>query len=51
MKKIIPALLVAAAVIVAVLAFLQREEDRLRALYLQVEDRLNVKKNPMTVEF
>ena len=51
MKKVLPIIIVAVAVIVAALVLLHREEKRLRTIYRLVEDRLSLKKNPMKVEF
>lgn len=51
MKKALPIIIVALAVIVAALFLLKREEKRLHAIYHLVEDRLSLKQNPMKVEF
>lgn len=51
MKKILPILLVAVAVVAAALVLLHREEKRLHAIYRLLEDRLSLKKNAMKVEF
>lgn len=51
MKKVLPIIIVAVAVIAAALVLLNREEKRLRAIYRLVEDRLSLKKNSMKVEF
>ncbi len=51
MKKILPILLVAVAVVAAALVLLYREEKRLHAIYRLLEDRLSLKKNAMKVEF
>ncbi len=51
MKKALPIIIVALAVVAAALVLLKREEKRLYAIYRLVEDRLSLKKNPMKVEF
>ena len=51
MKKVLPIIIVALAVVAAALVLLKREEKRLHAIYRLVEDRLSLKTNPMTVEF
>ena len=51
MKKILPTIIVAAAIIAAALVLIWREEKRLRAIYRLMEDRLSLKKNAMKVEF
>ncbi len=50
MKKALPIIIVALAVVAAALVLLHREEKRLHAIYRLVEDRLTLKKNPMKVE-
>lgn len=50
MKKAIPIIIVAVAVVATALVLLRREEKRLRAIYRLMEDRLSLKKNSMTVE-
>ena len=51
MKKALPIIIVALAVIAAALLLFKREEKRLHTLYRSVEDCLSLKKNPMKVEF
>ncbi len=50
-KKFLAFMVAAIAVAAVVLVVLDREERRLLTLYRQVEDRLGLKKNSMTVEF
>ncbi len=50
-KKLFSFLLITAAVVAAALVVIDREERRLIALYRQVEERLHLKKNTMTVDF
>ncbi len=51
MKKILPTILLAVAVVATAVYFLHREEQRLRALYRSLEERFRLNKNPMTVDF
>ncbi len=50
MKKALPIIIVAVAVVAAAFVLIWREEKRLRAIYRLMEDRLSLKKNSMTVE-
>lgn len=51
MKKALPVIIVAVAVLAAVFVLIRREEKRLHAIYRMMEDRLSLKKNSMKVEF
>ncbi len=50
MKKALPIIVVALAIITAALVLLHREEKRLHAIYRMLENRLSLKKSPMKVE-
>ena len=51
MKKALTVMIVVAAAVAGALFLLYREEKRLRAVYRQLDERLNFKKSPMQVEF
>ena len=51
MKKALTVMIVVAAAVAGALFLLYREEKRLCAIYRCVDERLNLKKSPMKVEF